>query len=113
MKTIENRNTEKLPEISRASRHQKRQPCKKGANLEFIANYMFSKPGVGSTEIRRALCRERDKPYSRGMYTTYFSRLPNWKKEFVGRYWSRCNTGWMLTLEGMGLVNLKEVSWLT
>jgi len=104
MKPIENRKTEKPPKISR---------IKKGANLEFIATYMFSKPGVGSTEIRRALCKERNKQYHRGMYTEYFSRLPRWKKDFAGRYWSRCSTGWILTLEGMGLVNLKEVPCIT
>jgi len=107
---MKNRNTEKLPEISREGISMKRKYCKKGANLEFIATYMYNNFGTGSTNIRRALCKERGKEYSRGMYTCYFSEMPSWKYTYKNRFWTKNNKGWTLTLEGMGLVNLKEVT---
>jgi len=103
---LKNEKCEKRPGTSREGIHMKRKYCKRGANLSFIATYMYNNFGTGSTDIRRALCKERDKEYSRGMYTCYFSEMPPWKPTYKNRFWTKNNNGWYLTLQGMGLVML-------
>ncbi len=48
---------------------------KQGANIEFIATYLFNNPGAEGAEVRRELCKARgiDPGRSkRGHYTCYF-----------------------------------------
>lgn len=90
----------------RATVKNRNDRAKRGANLQFIANYLYKNPGARVTYVLNALCRHRGKPEKRGMYTRYFSS--SWtiekKYRYPGRYWKKSGHGWILTLEGMGLV---------
>jgi len=90
----------------------KKRRAKKGANLKFIAQYLYDKPGATATEIRRALCAHNGKAYSKGYYTEYFYNHSwgSWRKakesSALGQYWIKCGDGpgWILTLHGLTLV---------
>lgn len=105
MKEAKNRKAEKPPEISRAISGTRR----KGSNLEFIATYLFTHFGARASDVRRALCQFRGKDYHRGMYCSYFAHLPRYRRrqQYRDRYWTKNEDGWVLTSQGMGLVNLK------
>jgi hypothetical protein len=89
-----------------ATSKNKNTRAKRGANLQFIANYLHQNPGARVTHVLNALCRHNGKPEKRGMYTRYFSS--SWtidkKDRYPGRYWQKIGKGWILTLGGMGLV---------
>ena len=106
METAVNRKSRYSFKTSRVESRPKRKYCRRGANLEFIATYLFTHFGASSTDVRRGLCRERDKEYTRGMYTCYFSEMPSWKAKYKNRFWTKKNNGWYLTTQGMGLVQL-------
>ena len=90
-----------------------------GANISFLANYIFNNPGCTSGEARKALCENNGKVWTngtemRGQYTTYFNAGwiggKSWPKNPCGRYWRRHSfengkTGYVLTLEGLSKVS--------
>jgi hypothetical protein len=48
---------------------------KQGANIQFIATYLFNNPGAPGAEVRRELCKARGIDpgrAKRGTYTCYF-----------------------------------------
>lgn len=74
---------------------------KQGANIEFLATYLFNNPGAGSGQARRALCAARgiDGLARPGYYACYF---------YTDRYnhlWTKRDGGWYLTQRGLARVN--------
>jgi hypothetical protein len=81
-------------------------PFKRGDNIRFIADRLFKKPGSTMTEVRRALCKFRDKGYTRGQYAQYFAKayIHGNRRSYVDHYWYKGDGGWYLTIRGYGLV---------
>lgn len=77
----------------------------RGYNIDFIAQYLYEKPGARSGEIRDALARSRGmKAAPPGWLTDYFYRGRRGTK-YAGRLWERVyednpRCGWRLCLEG-------------
>ena len=87
--------------------------AKRGANLKFIAQYLHVNPGATATQVRRALCENNGKRYSKGYYTEYFYSngvFGGWRRYRTlanrGQLWIKCGEGpgWILTLQGLALV---------
>jgi hypothetical protein len=74
---------------------------KQGANIEFIATYLFNNPGAPGALVRQELCKARgiDPGRSkRGTYTCYF---------YTGRFnhlWTKREGGFYLTSKGLARV---------
>ncbi len=93
---------------------------KYGANIEFIATYIFNNPGCTSTEVRRALTENNGRVWTngtemRGQYTAYFCTGwiggSSWPRNPCGRYWHRMKrpdgkNGHLLTTEGLSKVTV-------
>jgi hypothetical protein len=103
---------------SRRDMRRTRQRPKRGDNIRFLATYLFEHPGASSGECRKALCEENGIEWEgstqmRGQYTSYFTvgaQGAGWSNPPLGRYWTRIKkdrgTGYMLTIEGMGWVDV-------
>ena len=74
---------------------------KQGANIEFIATYLFNNPGTPGAKVRSELCKARgiDPGRSkRGHYTCYF---------YTGRFkhlWTKRGGVFYLTSQGLARV---------
>ncbi len=88
-----------------------RQPYR-GYNIDFIAQYLYEKPGARSGEIRDALARSRGMESAPpGWLTDYFyrNRTRAGGTAYAGRLWERVDEGnprrgWRLCLEGYARV---------
>jgi len=74
---------------------------KQGANIEFLATYLFNNPGAPAAEARRALCASRgiDGRERRGYYACYFYT------DRFSHLWTNRDGGWYLTQQGLARVN--------
>ena len=86
-------------------------------NLNMIANHLFDNPGARYSDITKMLCKQKLKPWHRGMYSRYFSIWQRWSvmkpvnpkapgnRQYAHRLWEKTPCGgWMLTLQGMTYV---------
>jgi len=75
----------------------RRRVCQ-GDNINFICQYLYENPGARYTEILRALCKHNRTAYHRGAYSEY---LAHRSVKSNGWPWFKCDTGWLLTPDGM------------
>ena len=93
---------------------------KKPNNLNFIATYLFERPGASATEVRKALWIYKNKKICndynpKKSYVSYFQTDKGHShRGYVPRYWQKINRcRWILTSDGLFLVDkrlLKKVA---
>jgi hypothetical protein len=69
-------------------------------NIQFLARFLSTNPGVGSVAARRALCDWKGVPYREGQYSWYFSKYYTGCAQVYG-YWEKQGSGWHLTEKGL------------
>ena len=71
-----------------------------GANVQFIATYLFNNPGAKGSQVRRALCQARGIDASKrpGHYACYFYTLR------FKHHWTQRDGGFYLTERGLAQV---------
>jgi hypothetical protein len=71
-----------------------------GANVQFIATYLFNNPGAKGSQVRRALCQARGIDASKrpGYYACYFYTLR------FKHHWTQRDGGFYLTQRGLAQV---------
>jgi hypothetical protein len=71
-----------------------------GANVQFIATYLFNNPGAKGSQVRRALCQARGIDASKrpGYYACYF-----YTDRFT-HHWTQRDGGFYLTQRGLAQV---------
>ena len=74
----------------------------KQTNVQFIAGHIFNNPGARYTDILKALCTHKNKPYRKGLYSSYMT-TSRFGAGCAGRYWRKDAQlgGYILTLEGL------------